>query len=336
MEKKICIAAKIKDELEGVLERRFPQHRIVWLQDMSASERLEAIDGAQYLLAATLTAELSDEEKRILNRVGMVQTISAGIDQADFSVLPKDINLYSNVGGWSTSIAEHALAMTLCCTRRLVPQTRALAEGKFIYRGFGQKLLRECRVLVLGWGSIGRSAAVLHKALGCSLAGLGRTAPNDPVLDAAYSMDNLDAALAEADVVILALPHTRLTHNVINARTLALMKDDAILVNVARAGLIDHDALEAHMASHPNFYAAIDPWWQERSHYPAEGDAVAHLPNAVGTAHNSNESATSMREALESALKNIENAIAGRPLKGRVDADEYQDIAHAGCDFQKA
>ncbi len=334
MKKIICIAAKLKKDLDGLLEKRFPDCEIRWLEDLSAQERKEALNGADCLLAATMTAELSEDEKKNLGKIGMVQTLSAGIDQADFSLLPRDIKLYSNVGGWSTSIAEHALAMTLCCTRRLIPQTNALAEGRFTYRGFKQKLLRDCRVLILGWGGIGKATALLYKPFGCSLSALGRTAPQDPLLDAAYGFSDLDKALAEADVILLALAHNDQTHHIVNARTLSLMKDDAILVNVARAGLIEHDALEAHLRSHPFFYAAIDPWWQERSHYPAGGDPIAQLPNVVGTSHNSNESSTSMMEALENALKNIENYLAGAPVKGRVDVSEYQRIAHENCDFQ--
>lgn len=320
--KKICIAAKIKEHASLVSEI-LKGCNIVWLEDLDAPQRLNELSSADAVLAGVLTAELSAEEKQLLSRPLIVQTLSAGVDQIDFSSLPAGIRLYSNTGGWAHAMAEHALALTLACTRYLRPQTEALEKGIFDAKAFPLRLLSQCSVLIVGWGGVGHAAAKLFLPFGCSISALGRRAPDDAILARGYSSAQLNEALAEADIVILSIPDTKITHRMINAKTLALMKDNAILINVARAGLIDHDALYAHLKNHPAFSAGLDVWWQERRHYPADGDPLTRLPNVIATAHNSGRSPTAGAEAAESALRNIALVLSGQPGRGRVKIEEY-------------
>ncbi len=324
MKKVICVAAKIKNTLCDLVEKKLAGHEIIWLEDLSPSERIAAIKRSDIMQAAMMTVELSAEEMRLLGGLEMVQTMSTGVDQADFSLLPARVNLYCNPGGWAHGIAEHALALALACTRMLRPQTEALRRGVFNITGYPMRLLSQCRVLIVGWGNIGRRSAALFSALGSPIEAVGRTAPKDAMLARGWAMEDIDEALHGADIVLLSLPLTHETRGLLDARRLDLMKEDAILVNVARAELIDHDALERRLRAHPSFFAGLDVWWKERSAYPAEGDSLIGLPNVVGSAHNSYFSSLASREAAESALDNIVNFIGGRAVKGRVNLDDYR------------
>lgn len=323
MAKKVCIAARIKEQAP-LAAAILQDCSIIWLQDLDAAGRLAALSSADAVLAGPLTSELTPEEKKLLDSPLIVQTISAGVDQIDFSSLPAGIRLYSNTGGWAHAMAEHALALALACTRQLRPQTEALENGRFDTKAYTLRLLGQCRVLIVGWGGVGHAAAKLFALFGCTVSALGRTAPDDPLLCRGYDSAHLTEALADADIVILSVPDTKFTHGMINAETLAVMKEDAILINVARAGLIDHDALYAHLKSHPGFFAGLDVWWQERRLYPAQGDPLTKLPNVAATAHNSGLSPTAGAEAAESALKNIALVLAGQPARGRVKIEEYR------------
>lgn len=324
MKKVICVAAKIKKSLRGLVESKLAGHEIVWLEDMPREDRLEAIKRSDIMQAAMLTAELSPEEMGLLGGLEMVQTLSAGVDQADFSLLPGDIKLFCNPGGWARGIAEHALAMALCCTRMLRPQTEALGRGVFDTLGYPTRLLSQCRVLIVGWGGIGRRAGALFSALGSRVEAVGRTAPAHDVLSRGWAMADIDEALPGADIALLSLPLTGATRGLFGEKRLALMKENAVLINVARAELIDRDALECRLRAHPSFFAGIDVWWKERGAYPAGGDPLLALPNVVGSAHNSFYSSLAKAEAAESALDNIVSFIEGRPVKGRVDLGEYR------------
>ena len=325
MKKVISIAAKLKKKLAPLVDKKLAGCEVIWLEDLDENARRAAILRSDAMLAALLTVELSPEEKQLLGNLKMVQTMSAGVDQIDFSALPEGVRLYSNTGGWAHGMAEHALAMAMACLRMLRPQTEALACGKFDIYGYPMRLISQCRTLIVGFGGIGREAAKLFRALGGTVEAVGRTAPQSELLARGWAMADLDKALKGADVVLLTLPCTNETRGMINARTLALMKEDATLVNVARAGLIERAALEAHLKEHPRFFAALDVWWKERSAWPSDGDSLLALPNVIGTAHNSYMSPSASAEAAEIALDNIAAFLEGRPVKGRVRIDEYVD-----------
>lgn len=323
MSKIICIAAKIKKALGDSIERRLTGNDVRWLESMEPEERIASLKAADVVLCATLTKELSTEEKSLLGNVGFVQTMSAGVNQIDFSLVPHNINLHSNAGGWSHAIAEHALAMTLACSRSLRAQTEDLRDGTFNTYLRPMRLLDGATVVIFGWGGIGRAAGKLYKAFGSHLIGIGRTAPTDILLDGGYAFSEYKKVLPLADVLLLSCPSNNTTRNLLNSETLKLMKDDAILVNVARADLIDRDALEAHLKSHPNFRAGLDVWWKERRKYPAEGDSILKMNTIVGSPHSSHFYPEALAEAADNAITNIERYLKGETPKGKAKIEEY-------------
>src|SRR3974390_599134 len=87
-----------------------------------------------------------------------------------------------------------------------------------------------------------------------------RGASNEPT-DWIATADLLDEMLHVADVLVISAALTTATEGLIGARELDLMKENAILINVARGGLSDGGGLYAHLVTHPHFFAGIDAWW---------------------------------------------------------------------------
>ncbi|SMG49056.1 2-hydroxyacid dehydrogenase [Dethiosulfovibrio salsuginis] len=297
---------------------------IVWLSE--ESDRVGAIERCDLVLGQFFSEkEFSPEEWGALERVPAVHTVSAGVDQVPVGRLGAHTDLYANVGGWAPPIAEHVLAMALCCSRRLVQQTNDMASGDFKYLGYGLKTLKGKVALMVGYGGIARETAKELSTFGMEVQGLGRSVPEDPLLSKGWAIEDLKAALAGAELVVICLPLNSRTKGLFDRSVLSAMKEDCIFVNIARAAIVDERALYERAASCPNFLVALDVWWDE----PREGGEfktetpLLELPNVVGSAHNSNQTEIAMDHALEVAMENCGRILTGDKAQGRIDKGEY-------------
>ena len=131
--------------------------------------------------------------------------------------------------------------------------------------------------------------------------------------------------LAASDFVVVALPLTRATDGLIGARELALMKPDAILINVARAAIVQERALYDHLVANPEFTVGIDAWWVE----PFSGEEFRtdfpflELPNVLGSPHNSAIVPGIIEHAAGMAAENVAAFLRGESVRGLVRREDY-------------
>ncbi|MEU3249403.1 2-hydroxyacid dehydrogenase [Streptomyces sp. NPDC006997] len=192
-----------------------------------------------------------------MRSVRVVQTLSAGVDH----VLPGLRHLRPGVllcnarGVHEASTAELALALILASLRGIPDFVRAQDRGE--WRGGFRPALADKNVLIVGYGSIGAAIedrlAPFELARVARLARSRRTTARGPV----HPLTELPALLPEADVVVLSTPLTEATRHLVDAEFLARMKDGALLVNVARGGVVDTKALLAELES-GRLTAALD------------------------------------------------------------------------------
>ena len=156
---------------------------------------------------------------------------------------PEKIVLTSASGAYGYVISEYILSGLLALTKKLFLYRAQLQEGGW-YRLENDDTLEGKRVLILGTGDIGQETAKKLKAFGAYTVGICRTSgKTNPFFDEMYTVEQLDAQLPSADIVVIALPGTAETTGMFDAKRISKMKASAVLVNVGRGFIVDTDAL---------------------------------------------------------------------------------------------
>ena len=172
-----------------------------------------------------------------------IQLTSAGFDRVPMDyVKEKNIEIHNARGVYSIPMAEFAI----CGVLDLYKQSRFFTENQKNHKWEKHRGLLELfgkTVLIVGCGSVGTECAKRFKAFGCNIIGVDIYPRDDENYAVVKPFDELDSALALADVIILTLPLTEQTKRLINDNRINKMKTSAILVNIARGAVIDTTAL---------------------------------------------------------------------------------------------
>ena len=183
----------------------------------------------------------------------VVQMLTAGVDNV-LPHLPAGVTLCNAAGVHDASTAELAVGLTIASLRHLDEFARAMPRGEWRYDRHAA--LADKRVLVVGFGSIGRAIARRLNGFECEMVPVARTARQVDGLHV-RAMSELPELLPTADVVILILPLTPETRGMVDEAFLARMHDGALLVNVSRGPVVVTDALLAECAT-GRLHAALD------------------------------------------------------------------------------
>ena len=244
------------------------------------------------------------------------QTMWAGTEEyAGF--LPEGILFTSSSGSNSRSVAEHMLTGLMAVCRRLPAYLDS--QRAHVWKDEGpMKTVLGGTVLVLGAGNVGSTFAGLCQGLGAKTIGLKRSVTG-PVagFDEVRPMDELDALLPQADVAALTLPHSPQTAGLMDARRIARMKDDAILISAGRGSVLDQDALVRAMTAGKLWGAALDVTDPEPL---PDNSPLWDVPNLLLTPHVAGglRLEITRRRCVEMAQENLRRYLAGEPLKNLV------------------
>jgi glycerate dehydrogenase len=295
--------------LEEVLSGRAD---IEFLSDIVQEERTSVIERAEVVLSRSPAGEFSAEELGLLRHLRLIQLITAGAEHLPFPLLPAGAKIASNPGAFAEPMAEHILAMVLTFAKRLCVNQVKLKRGEFDQKTENRNL-RGLALGVLGFGGIGRAAAGIMRALGLRILAINTSGRTLEQVDFIGAMDDFEYLLKNSDVLLVSIPLNIRTRGLIGSRELAVMKPDAILINVARGAIIDEQSLYLHLVEHPDFCAGIDTWWTE----PAMGGEFKvdypffDLSNFLGSPHNSSITPGTLDNAVRLAAENVMDFLGG-------------------------
>lgn len=249
-------------------------------------------------------------------RLRWVHSTGAGIETvaAIPELVASDVVVTNTRGGHAPSIAEHTFAMLLALTRRIIP----LAEDQrnHSWKGPGRvgplRELTGAAMTIVGMGNIGRAIAKRAVAFEMRVLGvdLRPAAPHEGV-EAIWGLDRLDEALAQADVLAIAVPYTVETDGLLDARRISLLREGAYLLALSRGGIVDEVALLAALRSGHLAGAGLDVFANE----PLPPDnPLWDAPNLMVTPHCSGASSQTRARVAAITRENLRRFIQGETL----------------------
>lgn len=213
-------------------------------------------------------------------RLRVISKHGTGIDNIDSAAAKaRAIVVRAAAGANAPAVAEHTWALILACAKGVVPLDARMREGHWDKSTHKSLELKGRTLGLVGLGAIGRMVAATGAALGMRVVAYDPFASSFP---AGIESVTLEQLFAGADVVSLHCPLTAQNANMINATSLASMRDGAIVVNTARGGLIDEAALADALRSGKLRGAGLDSFQVEPF---TPGHAFTGLPNVVLTPH---------------------------------------------------
>lgn len=213
-------------------------------------------------------------------RLRVISKHGTGIDNIDSAAAKaRAIVVRAAAGANAPAVAEHTWALILACAKGVVPLDARMREGHWDKSTHKSLELKGRTLGLVGLGAIGRMVATTGSALGMRVVAYDPFASSFP---AGIESVTLEQLFAGADVVSLHCPLTAQNANMINATSLASMRDGAIVVNTARGGLIDEAALADALRSGKLRGAGLDSFQVEPF---TPGHAFTSLPNVVLTPH---------------------------------------------------
>jgi phosphoglycerate dehydrogenase-like enzyme len=231
----------------------------------------KAITGLDVLDEAVFAAV---PELRLVSKYGV------GLDMIDLEAARRHgVSVRWTPGVNRQAVAELTICFMIALCRSVVPLASELAAGG--WRHPGGRQISSSTVGIVGCGHVGQQVARLCRAFGATVIAHDLRAYDDFYRETGVTPATFDALLAQSDIVTIHVPLDASTRGLIDARALARMKRDAFLVNTARGGIVDEQALKQALIEQRLGGAALDVFAVEP---PVDG-GLLRLPTLVGTPH---------------------------------------------------
>ena len=317
----ILVTYKTNEKEKEFYKNFFQDQVISFFDDDTETDKKEKkLLESEVIISWNPTRELEMFNKSLFSNFHIIQLLSAGYDHLQFDMFPNKCLIAANQGAYATPMAEHAVAMILSMAKKLRLYHNRMAEGKFEQMKSFTRQIKGATLGIIGFGSIGKQVAKLMRGFDVKIMALNTSGKTSDDVDFIGRLNDLDYLLIHSDFVVISIPLSDETEGLIGKRELELMKNDAILINVARGPIIKEKDLYEHLKSHPDFSAGIDTWWIEpfkfgqfKINYP-----FFELPNLLGSPHNSSFVENIMIEGARKASENVKRFLNNEEIKGIV------------------
>lgn len=300
--------------LARCLQAEAPACEFVFLSDppLSSNELIARARNAVVLFSQY--QEMSDAVYAALPNLKAYCALGVGYNAANVEAASRHGVLVTNVPDYCTEeVAEHTAALILHCHRKLYAIAPLVAGGAWGYRNIRPiRRFSDCTVGFFGFGRIAQETARLLNPFGAKLLAYGPGLPETQFTALGVKAVSFDEMIRRADFVSLHAPLTETNQGCIDEAVLEKMRPNAYLINTARGGLVDADALLRVMQRGHLAGAALDVFAEEPTGSAAERALLA-LPNVLATGHTAFYSEEALRQLAISAAKEAGRILRGEP-----------------------
>jgi len=274
----------------------------------SMNEFLCRIDGADVAVVSHFKLPAEAFEVKNLKLVALTRT---GYDDVDLDTATRKGIAVANAPGYSNeAVAEHVFALLLSFIRRILEADFWMREGQFDCTAFEGRELRGKTLGVIGTGRIGSRVAEIALAFGMDVIAFDTQQTSASAGKQKFRFVSLDRLYSESDFITVHLPLTGDTENLIDEEAFRLMKPSVVIVNTARGGIIDRDALLAALEHGRIAGACLDVFDQE----PVMLDSpFLGLSNTLLTPHIAYNTLEAKELSIAIATDNVAAFLRGKP-----------------------
>jgi phosphoglycerate dehydrogenase-like enzyme len=256
---KVLVTARLGEaELRSRLAEQVG-NQAIWVADGDAM--IPELPSADVLICPDnfYSAKLADAVRCDAPKLAFIQLLTAGYDNAKTQGVPAHVTLCNAGEAYASAVAAHAITLLLALQRH-IPTALANQARHAWDRAFTPQLTMPAAstVIVIGLGPIGHEIARILRAFGARVIGVTRRGLPDATADEVVPASALRDVLPRADAIVIAAPYDETTRHLIGADELAACKKSAVLVNVARGGIVEPRALEAALRSGAIAGAGLD------------------------------------------------------------------------------
>jgi D-3-phosphoglycerate dehydrogenase / 2-oxoglutarate reductase len=297
------------------LDRLAQEHEVDVRLNLARDELLRSLPDYDALIVRSQvqvdgTAIAAGTRLKVVGRAGV------GVDNIDVDAATRAGIAVVNAPTANTlAAAEHTLALLLALARRVAAADASVRRGEWRRADFMGSELGGKTLGIVGLGRVGLAVADRARAFAMNLLGSDPLVSAEAAATYGVRLVDVDALLAESDVVTLHVPLGAGTRGLLDAARVGRMKPGALLVNVARGGVVDENALADALISGRLGGAAIDVF----EHEPLADSPLLKAPNTVLTPHLGASTAEAQARASLEVVQGVVDELAGRPATHRVN-----------------
>ncbi len=315
---------------ETLVRKQLRSHKLQFFEKPISSAGIAEIRDAD-AIAVFIYSEITRQILSKLPRLKFIATMSTGFDHIDMKACKKRGITVSNVPFYGeNTVAEHTFSLILALSRRLISSVERTRRGNFSLDGLRGFDIKGKAIGVVGTGHIGMHVLRIAKGFEMKMLAYDVRKDAEAAKNLGFKYVSLDKLLKSSDIVTLHCPYSQFTRHIINSSNISKMKKGSYLINTARGGLVETEALLKALTSGRLAGAGIDVLEEEAAikeekqllsrHFPAnlrtalENHILLDQENVIITPHNAFNSEEALIRIIETTTENLNAYFRKKPV----------------------